>query len=678
MTRPVKNLSGFIATGDSTHFGTNDLDQVNNLFTGQDQSLTDPIDMATTWKYRTQRLVLRDPTNTYSSTVVNPKISQDSTFQFNTAYDMYVFIDRDDGNKIKAREGRTGVIISSHATNADVPLQAAIDSLYNAAVFGTGDNLNIPVGEFAGSIFVGPGTYYFYTAVILKSGINITGSGPMFTKFTWPDSNLLGNHNQDMFKSLSWDSGSVLAGQQAGEVNVMLKDFQIYGNWKNNVIPTANTDPTPVVGGYQTAGVDSWGHGIAFYGRISSFDNLWIHGCPGAGIILQSPLISVGSGYPYPIFGGTGTGAYGNFPCWLTHIRSWANGRQGMLIRGGHYISDYWSYYNGEAGLETQACQYFTANGWIEGIEIFLDGANHGNQTSTTYDPLGFECRINGGSWMSDCWIEAPYGCGDNFMIGDNGFAAPSPTGYQITNAGLIYGNNILLDYVRSSGFFLGKKALNGGSIKNAYVLGVDTNDGVRTNITPMTLLANGWDIDLRFRGFVDNPTEMSGATPVPYTTNGVVIGSASFFAWGNNLKLYSYNNTTTIDPENANNENFLDITMIDNTTGTKYLLKTGSVAMNYALNPMRVEYVGPLTAPNRGHNGGLATFNGTGSQLAFQIPHYLFAAPNVLDVIPNTTGALGNYTVTADATNITITYVVAPPSGTSNIKFYWHARVTP
>jgi nitrous oxidase accessory protein NosD len=74
--------------------------------------------------------------------------------------------------------------------------------------------------------------------------------------------------------------------------------------------------------------------------------------------------------------------------------------------------------------------------------------------------------------------------------------------------------------------------------------------------------------------------------------------------------------------------------------------------------------------------NSGTATFSGNGTQTIFTIPHGLATTPKTVIVTPGSADAIGNFYVTVDATNITVTYTTAPPSGTNNIILYWRAEV--
>jgi len=81
--------------------------------------------------------------------------------EVNNPFDYFIFIDGDDGAKIKAISGRTMNIFSTHATNADVVINACLSNLMNG-----------------GTILMGPGTFNYYN--VLNWGghsVNLIGSG---------------------------------------------------------------------------------------------------------------------------------------------------------------------------------------------------------------------------------------------------------------------------------------------------------------------------------------------------------------------------------------------------------------------------------------------------------------------------------------------------------------------
>lgn len=70
----------------------------------------------------------------------------------------------------------------------------------------------------------------------------------------------------------------------------------------------------------------------------------------------------------------------------------------------------------------------------------------------------------------------------------------------------------------------------------------------------------------------------------------------------------------------------------------------------------------------------GTATFSGTGILTTFTIAHGLGGTPTRYVVSPASSIAAALYYVTVDATNLTVTYLVAPGTGTNNISLNWHA----
>jgi hypothetical protein len=74
--------------------------------------------------------------------------------------------------------------------------------------------------------------------------------------------------------------------------------------------------------------------------------------------------------------------------------------------------------------------------------------------------------------------------------------------------------------------------------------------------------------------------------------------------------------------------------------------------------------------------NSGTATFSGNGSQTQFTIPHGLIGIPKSYRVEAGSSDAKGDKYVTADDTNLTVTFATAPPSGTNNVVLVWQAEM--
>jgi parallel beta-helix repeat protein len=74
---------------------------------------------------------------------------------------------------------------------------------------------------------------------------------------------------------------------------------------------------------------------------------------------------------------------------------------------------------------------------------------------------------------------------------------------------------------------------------------------------------------------------------------------------------------------------------------------------------------------------GGAIFKSGTGSQTVFTIAHGLTSTPDVYFALPTNTAARGDISYSVDATNITLTYPIAPASGTNNLSYVWGAGYT-
>ena len=70
----------------------------------------------------------------------------------------------------------------------------------------------------------------------------------------------------------------------------------------------------------------------------------------------------------------------------------------------------------------------------------------------------------------------------------------------------------------------------------------------------------------------------------------------------------------------------------------------------------------------------GVQTSNGTGAVTAFVIPHGLGVVPQQFSAVAASVAAATPFFVSADATNLTVTYTTAPAVGTGNVVLSWRA----
>src|SRR5215216_773372 len=76
MTRKILNKS---APGTSTKFGADDLDYINKLLTGEDQTSTDPVDINTNFKIRHGKLLIANSGNTFNHIINGSATGADKT-----------------------------------------------------------------------------------------------------------------------------------------------------------------------------------------------------------------------------------------------------------------------------------------------------------------------------------------------------------------------------------------------------------------------------------------------------------------------------------------------------------------------------------------------------------------------------------------------------------------------
>ena len=78
----------------------------------------------------------------------------------------------------------------------------------------------------------------------------------------------------------------------------------------------------------------------------------------------------------------------------------------------------------------------------------------------------------------------------------------------------------------------------------------------------------------------------------------------------------------------------------------------------------------------NYSTNRGKSTQSGNASTKVFNIVHWLGAGLTSIRITPGSVDATGTPAITSDATNVIITYPIAPPSGTNNLIWNWEANV--
>lgn len=134
-------------------------------------------------------------------------------------------------------------------------------------------------------------------------------------------------------------------------------------------------------------------------------------------------------------------------------------------------------------------------------------------------------------------------------------------------------------------------------------------------------------------------------------------------------------------DQDNSVGAHYMDFTQVGATPGSpasltrrmfvdttgKLSLKTSAGAI-IDLEESVIADAGGIAA------GGTATFSPNGSTKIFNIAHGLSPIPEHVTVTPASVKATSSYVVSIDTTNIILTFSVAPPTGTSDLVFFWAA----
>jgi hypothetical protein len=192
--------------------------------------------------------------------------------------------------------------------------------------------------------------------------------------------------------------------------------------------------------------------------------------------------------------------------------------------------------------------------------------------------------------------------------------------------------------------------------IDGLYVNTMDTNNNI--------IVIEGEDVDLLTIRNVRTPAYAASAAPIRLYANGadVTVNYADIdnvypLSDGNLLRVLQ--DTGGSPPSRAITINFKEPWL----KNIKGLNSSGTVAPTVSLKFYK--------------NAGKFTASGNASTTVFNIPHSLVSSPsaNSIRITPGHADARGDPVITADATNIIVTYPAAPPSGTNNVILFWSAE---
>ena len=187
---------------------------------------------------------------------------------------------------------------------------------------------------------------------------------------------------------------------------------------------------------------------------------------------------------------------------------------------------------------------------------------------------------------------------------------------------------------------------------------------GWSSNVGHGIYLADGGTYNQFFCTVENNTIDNPGVGQTTPASDGIAINGGYVTIRGNYI--FDWNNPTkmlyAIDEMIAANQNVIEHNTIQH--------RTTQALINVNTNPILRDNPGYLT-----ENSGSNVQSGDGTTVAFSIAHGLISTPTFVNVQPGSADADGDFYVTVDATNITITYGTAPASGTNNLTWYWEAK---
>lgn len=257
---------------------------------------------------------------------------------------------------------------------------------------------------------------------------------------------------------------------------------------------------------------------------------------------------------------------------------------------------------------------------------------------------------------------------GNQMIAGGNGGIQLAGSAYTVVTGNYIKGS-------MSSG--VGIRMCHEGTINNTIVgnvfvgssgstIAIELCDGTNENLVEGNVVYGYWTRGVNFR-------------PIDSTTNRNLIQGNHFsnIATGIRFETNAGDNNQIIDNYIYDQNNAASyVVKIDSGVTNTYI--EGNKVYNYDGGWLSDSGTGTILKRNIGYvteNGGAATFSGNGSTVAFNIAHGLSTTPTSYVVTAASSAAKGEYYVTANATNITVTYTTAPASGTNNVVLTWKAE---
>jgi hypothetical protein len=259
----------------------------------------------------------------------------------------------------------------------------------------------------------------------------------------------------------------------------------------------------------------------------------------------------------------------------------------------------------------------------------------------------------------------------------------------QVMDNIVIQGNTILSDvsfsqilhgiyvhgiYVSPNVYLPDKVSIVGNTIKGVYSNGIVTGYGLLNSVIEGNVIAEIGNCGIFFDSY----------------TNNVIVQ-------GNLIRNVNRNNASYSEPSNTGSGIVLrgqKIKVLGNSitndtpymyyginelSGANYNIIEGNRVEGFQTSAIRKQGANTTVKFNVGYvteNSGTATFSGNGTTTVFTIAHGLAGTPKSYRVEAGSADAKGDKYVTADATNLTVTFATAPPTGTNNVVLVWSAEM--
>jgi hypothetical protein len=229
--------------------------------------------------------------------------------------------------------------------------------------------------------------------------------------------------------------------------------------------------------------------------------------------------------------------------------------------------------------------------------------------------------------------------------------------------------NGIYIDGGRYTDSVMAFKQMFSSTINRVQLIDLSGHDGsINPNFqAPIVFDNNDPDDEVPFDNYAcfnNNLRDMA----IPLVTTATTAKSIKFLnsAFRNDIEIYGYfGNVPVIDDAGAGIEN--QITVIHGQ------LPSASTNTKITTSNSLVKIVDKRPGA---FNRGLETASGDGSDTTFSWNHGCWTTPVNFYAYAITGDAMGAYTVTANSTQIIVTYPIAPPGGTDNLKFSWYASL--